>query len=183
MPVTKSATAPGGRFASYVDRIVRGEKLSAAGSREVGLLRLLTPRARRPLHSRGPRGLVRRVGVAFSQFFHPHGRAGAMPTRRLRGQNRLPKRCEWPPLQQAILPTLRRIPSNGSRLVRLSHSRAEARSAPARRVLSLAHTTSSVTHSHPTNVPKPQSTPATTRSRSPTAATTASMRCATTSSR
>src|SRR4051812_21725554 len=54
--------------------------------------------------------------------------------------------------------------------------------APTRRVLSLAHTTSSVTHSQPTNVPKPQSTPATTRSRSPTAATTASMRCATTSS-
>ncbi len=26
MPVTKSATAPGGRLASYVDRIVRGEK-------------------------------------------------------------------------------------------------------------------------------------------------------------
>ena len=26
MPVTKSATEPGGRLASYVDRIVRGEK-------------------------------------------------------------------------------------------------------------------------------------------------------------
>jgi len=26
MPVTKSATEPGGRLASYVDRILRGEK-------------------------------------------------------------------------------------------------------------------------------------------------------------
>jgi hypothetical protein len=40
-------------------------------------------------------------------------------------------------------------------------------SAPARNVASLAHTTSSVTYSQPTKVPKPQSTPAITRSRSP----------------
>jgi hypothetical protein len=30
MPVTKSATAPGGRFASCVDRIVRAEKPAAS---------------------------------------------------------------------------------------------------------------------------------------------------------
>src|SRR6516225_277854 len=42
----------------------------------------------------------------------------------------------------------------------LLHSRFEAMSAPARNVASLAHTTSSVTHSQPTKVPKPQSTPA-----------------------
>ena len=63
----------------------------------------------------------------------------------------------------------------------LLHSRFEAISAPARNVANLAQTTSSVTHSHPTKLPKPQSTPAITRSRSPTAATTVSMRCATTS--
>jgi hypothetical protein len=39
----------------------------------------------------------------------------------------------------------------------LPHSRFEAMSAPARNVASLDHTTSSVTHSQPTKVPKPQS--------------------------
>ena len=60
-------------------------------------------------------------------------------------------------------------------------SRADAMSAPARHDCSFAHTTSSVTHSQPANVPKPQSELAMTRSRSPTAATAVSMRCATTS--
>jgi two-component system response regulator ChvI len=63
----------------------------------------------------------------------------------------------------------------------LPQRRVDAMSAPWRNVLSFAHTTSSVTHSQPTKVPKPQSTPAMTRSRSPTAATTASIRWATTS--
>ena len=63
----------------------------------------------------------------------------------------------------------------------LPQSRDEARSAPWRQVLSFAHTTSSVTHPYPANVPKPQSELAMTRSRSPTAATAASMRWATTS--
>jgi uncharacterized protein (TIGR02246 family) len=58
----------------------------------------------------------------------------------------------------------------------LPQSRADAMSAPSRNVLSLAQTKSSVTHSQPTKVPNPQSTPAMTLSRSPTALTTASMR-------
>ena len=40
MPVTKSATEPGGRLASYVDGIVRGEKpadLSVQASTKYGL--------------------------------------------------------------------------------------------------------------------------------------------------
>jgi putative ABC transport system substrate-binding protein len=40
MPLTKSATEPGGRLASYVDRIVRGEKradLSAQDPTKYGL--------------------------------------------------------------------------------------------------------------------------------------------------
>ena len=61
------------------------------------------------------------------------------------------------------------------------HSREVAMSAPSRSVLSFAQTTSSATHSQPTKVPKPQSTPAITRSLSPMASTTRSMRWATTS--
>src|SRR5262245_7396203 len=63
----------------------------------------------------------------------------------------------------------------------LPHSRRDAMSAPWRTDLSFAQTTSSATHSRPANVPKPQSVPAMTRSRSPTAATASSIRRATTS--
>ena len=61
------------------------------------------------------------------------------------------------------------------------HSRAEAISAPSRIDLSLSQTTGSITHSRRVKVPKPQSVEATTRSRSPTAATASSIRRATTS--
>jgi hypothetical protein len=64
MPVTKSATAPGGRLASYVDRIVRGEKLTSTGSREVALLQLLTGCARRSLHSPGTQGVSAAFPIA-----------------------------------------------------------------------------------------------------------------------
>src|SRR5262245_41451714 len=60
-------------------------------------------------------------------------------------------------------------------------SRAGARSAPCRRLASFAHTTLSATMSDPAKVPKPQSTEAITRRRSPTASTTRQMRSATTS--
>ena len=63
----------------------------------------------------------------------------------------------------------------------LAPQRADARSAPSRIDLSLSHTTGATTHSRPVKVPKPQSAPAITRSRSPTAATASSMRRATTS--
>src|SRR5579872_1926522 len=63
----------------------------------------------------------------------------------------------------------------------LPQSRAEAISAPSRIDLSLSQTTGSITHSRFVNVPKPQSVEATTRSRSPTAATASSMQRATTS--
>src|SRR6185437_6953931 len=62
----------------------------------------------------------------------------------------------------------------------LPHSARDARSAPSRIDLSLSHTTGAITHSRAVKVPKPQSAPAITRSRSPTAATASSMRRATT---
>ena len=65
------------------------------------------------------RGGVRQAAGDGRRRGHRPPRAGGIAiglTRRLRGQNRPPKRNEWPPLRQAILPTLRRIPSNGSRL-------------------------------------------------------------------
>ena len=37
MPITKSATEPGGRLASYVDRIVRSEKPTDLPARSRGL--------------------------------------------------------------------------------------------------------------------------------------------------
>src|SRR4029077_6814151 len=61
------------------------------------------------------------------------------------------------------------------------HSRAEAISAPSRIDLSLSQTTGSIPHSRRVKVPNPQSVEATTRSRSPTAATASSIRRATTS--
>jgi len=60
MPVTISATEPGGRLASYVDRIVRGEKLPTyqcdAGSREVWARRQF--QGRQGAQPRSPAGLA-----------------------------------------------------------------------------------------------------------------------------
>jgi hypothetical protein len=90
MPVTKSATEPGGRLASYVDRIVRGKKpadLPVQGPARYGLAinfkaaKALGLEVAPTLLARSPGALIGR-GSKAKRTCRGHRHSGAISTQR-----------------------------------------------------------------------------------------------------